>query len=123
MFSKKTYIATLVVCVALATIAKLIRSEVDTIWLSAVLGSAPSYFYLLGMSVAPAILMKNITYRGLLKILIGITLGALAYELEQNWTSRTFDSGDLIATLFAFLTVVLSHWTGSIFRLFDPELS
>ncbi len=72
---------------------------------------APNLFYALGIClIIPMFVQKRP-----IRTMIFATIGILAYELDQIWTSRTFDFQDIIATLVGLGIAVL------IFNRFDSK--
>jgi hypothetical protein len=68
-------------------------------------GSAPSFFAtfgacFLGLSFFP---------KHSAQVIFGITLGQILYEIEQIWTSRTFDIGDIVAIILASFLCLYVH--------------
>ena len=59
-------------------------------------GFSPSLFYTLGFCLFIAFWLK----KGHIKAMIFCTIGILAYEIEQIWTTRTFDYLDTAAIIF-----------------------
>lgn len=73
------------------------------------IGSTPSFFYLLGLMSLVAIFSQHLKLHSVLKTSFLLMLGALIYEIEQYWSSRTFDLYDVLATLLAFFVFLLVH--------------
>lgn len=73
------------------------------------LGSSPSFLYLLGLSSLFAIITGQSKPNSVLKGSLLLMLGALSYEIEQYWSSRVFDFYDVVATLLAFFVFLLFH--------------
>ena len=65
------------------------------------LGAAPSFFYLFGLLMLITFFSKPQEFSKFLKYAVFVSLGALAYELEQYWTERTFDIADIAASILA----------------------
>jgi arginine exporter protein ArgO len=50
----------------------------------------------------------TITFKKYISVVFFITLGAIASEIEQLWTERTFDYIDIIASIIAaIISIVL----------------
>ena len=64
---------------------------------------APSFFYIVGFCLFGAFVQNKKEERTMLFIAIG----ALIYELEQYWTSRTYDYKDILATVCGFCISIL----------------
>jgi hypothetical protein len=73
------------------------------------LGSAPSFFYLFGLLMLITIFSKAQKYSKFLQYAVFVSLGALAYELEQYWTERTFDIADIAASILATVLYLCLH--------------
>ena len=58
-------------------------------------GFVPNLFAALSLCLFAAYLTK----KGHIKTMIFASCGILTYEIEQNWTSRTFDYLDIVATI------------------------
>ena len=63
---------------------------------------SPNLFYTIGMCLFAAFWVKK-----RIKTIIFVTVGILAYEIEQIWTSMTFDYLDIIAIIVGFGISVL----------------
>ena len=66
-------------------------------------GYGSNLFTAIGLTMFAAYFAKN----NPIVIMASVTLGILAYETEQIWTSKTFDYVDIIATLLGFGLSVL----------------
>lgn len=109
--SNNFYKISCVLCLVFAIAIKGIRIKYfgvnDTF--DVLLGSAPSFLYLFGLISFVPIVKFQIEFSAFLRTAVGLTLGALAYEFEQYWSSRTFDLYDVIATILALVTVLVVH--------------
>ena len=105
------YIVSFMTCVIAALIIKFSRqsfsSDNELIIIS--MGSLPSFLYLAGLIALIPIVKKDITFSAYIKVSSFLTLGALAYEFEQAFTSRIFDYYDVIATILALLVMLGVH--------------
>lgn len=109
--SKKFYCVSFLSCLILALLIKFSRDKyfgVNEV-LDVSLGSAPSFLYLFGLICCVPLLKKNIEIAAYKKTAWGCTLGALAYEAEQIWTSRQFDLNDVLATILALILFLVIH--------------
>jgi hypothetical protein len=66
-------------------------------------GYGPNLFMAIGMSMFAAYFTKK---KPIISMAF-VTLGILAYEIEQIWTDMTFDYADIIATLVGYGLSVL----------------
>jgi hypothetical protein len=66
-------------------------------------GFAPNLFAALSLCLFTSFWTKT----GTIKRMIFITIGLLAYEIEQYWTDRTFDILDIIATIIRLVISIL----------------
>jgi len=66
-------------------------------------GYAPNFFTVLSLSLIAAYFTKS----NPIKTMMAVTLGVLFYEIEQIWTSWTFDYMDIIASLLGLGVAVL----------------
>jgi hypothetical protein len=74
----------------------------------AINGFAPNFFTAIGLSLFVAITTKK---KPIISMAF-VTLGILAYEIEQVWTDMTFDYADIIATLVGYgLSVLIVNIT------------
>jgi len=72
------------------------------------LGSLPNFFYVLGFSFIYPLFKGLISFKQHVIAVFFITLGTIAYEIEQLWTERTFDYTDIIASIIAaIISIVL----------------
>jgi hypothetical protein len=100
---------TLVVSVGLGAFVKVFRlgfndaNHSDIV--NVLLGSSPSFFYTVGVCIIPLIFD---TKKKVLSMIF-LAIGSLTYELEQNWTERTFDSYDIIAIVLGCLIPLLVY--------------
>jgi arginine exporter protein ArgO len=51
----------------------------------------------------------TITFKKYISVVFFITLGAIAYEIEQLWTERTFDYLDIIASIIAAVIAIVLY--------------
>jgi hypothetical protein len=109
--SKTFYIYSFVISLSLALWVKFSRESLYGINLplDVLLGSTPSFLYLFGLISAIPIFYKNIEFSSYQKSWLALTGGALLYEFEQYWTSRVFDTYDVIATLLGLALIVIIH--------------
>ena len=61
-------------------------------------GFAPNLFYTIGACLFAAYWIK----KRHIQTMVFVTAGVLTYEIEQIWTSRTFDYLDILATVIGF---------------------
>lgn len=73
------------------------------------LSALPNFFYTLGSSFIYPLLKDTITVKKYVSVVFFITLGVLAYEIEQLWTKRTFDYLDIIATIIAAVIAIVLY--------------
>ena len=100
-----------VICFSLAITIQNTRgqtSELNSL-LAALLGSAPSFLYVLGSLVVIPLIKPNLTASQLFEAGLFFTTGACAYEVSQLWTRGQFDQLDLLASILAFVTAVLFY--------------
>ncbi|MCI2282926.1 hypothetical protein L3081_05385 [Colwellia sp. MSW7] len=111
MKSKKFYICCFITCSIFSILVKVNREKLYGIDLSIdiLLGSSPSFLYLLGLSSLCTIITEQSKPKSDLKGSLLLMLGALSYEIEQYWFSGVFDFYDVIATLLAFFVFLLFH--------------
>ena len=64
---------------------------------------APNLFAALSLCLFASFFTKT----GTIKTMIFVSIGLLAYEIEQYWTSRTFDKLDIIATIIGLVISIL----------------
>ncbi len=105
------YIASFMTCFIAALIIKFSRQSYssDNEFIIISMGSLPSFLYLVGLIALIPIVKKDITFPAYVKASFFLTLGALTYEFEQAFTSRTFDYYDVIATILAPLVMLGVH--------------
>ncbi len=111
MKSNNFYLLCFVISFLFSILVSLYRDSlygIDVL-LDIVLGSSPSFLYLLGLSALVAMLTRHSKFNSVLKISFILMLGALTYEIEQYWSSKVFDLYDVIATLLAFSVFVFAH--------------
>jgi hypothetical protein len=109
--NKKFYISSFIICGFLAILVKLMRSEffgINSI-LDTFLGSSPSFLYLFGLMAVIPVIQPKMSIKAFNKSVLMFTAGALAYEMEQYWTSMYFDFSDVIATILAGLLMFALH--------------
>lgn len=109
--SKAFYTYSFLLCFLFAILIKFSRADLYgiTLTLDVLLGSLPSFLYLFGIISAIPVFYKKLKFESYKKFALGLTVGALVYELEQYWTSRVFDVNDIIATLIAFSLITVLH--------------
>jgi len=109
--SERFYKRSFVVCLVLAIVIKAVRGSFygSNDILDIFLGSSPSFLYLFGLISLIPIVKSDIEFPAFKKLAIVCTLGALVYELEQYWTSRVFDTYDIIATVLAITAMLVIH--------------
>jgi len=73
------------------------------------LGSLPNFFYTLGFSFIYPLFSHSIQLNKYILTVFFITLGTIAYEIEQLWTKRTFDYIDIIASIIAALISIVLY--------------
>jgi len=108
---RRFYICSFTICFILALIVKQGRGDYWGVndYLDILLGSSPSFLYLFGIaSFVPII--TEIKLKEYTKSVLALTLGALIYEIEQNWTAMNFDLGDIVATVMAGAMMMLLHY-------------
>ncbi|MRT94056.1 hypothetical protein [Ancylomarina sp. 16SWW S1-10-2] len=77
-------------------------------------GYGPNLFMAIGMTMFAAYFTKKKP----IVTMASVSLGILAYETEQIWTSKTFDYADIIATLLGFgLSVLILNVTSKKSRI------
>ncbi len=75
--------------------------------LDLVIGSSPSFFYVVGLAFVIPIVKHSCAIRQFISTVVFIVLGALVYEYEQLLTHRQFDTNDLYATFSGGLVAIL----------------
>ncbi|MCK5847149.1 MAG: VanZ family protein [Bacteroidales bacterium] len=90
-------IIVLLFSISIAILTHTIRHyfEIDSQFLNLIIASLPNFAAALGLSMIPLIIKSK---KPIISTM-GITVGLLIYELEQLFTSRTFDINDIIAIL------------------------
>ncbi len=73
------------------------------------LGSLPNFFYVLGFSFIYPLFKGSISFKQHVIAVLFITLGTIAYEIEQLWTERTFDYLDIIASFTSAIVSILIY--------------
>lgn len=73
------------------------------------LGSLPNFFYVLGFSFIYPLFKGSISFKQHVIAVFFITLGTIAYEIEQLWTERTFDYLDIIASITASVFAIVLY--------------
>lgn len=73
------------------------------------LGSLPNFFYVLGFSFIYPLFKGSISFKQHVIAVFFITLGTIAYEIEQLWTERTFDYLDIIASFTSAIVSILIY--------------
>jgi hypothetical protein len=73
------------------------------------LGSLPSFFYTLGASFIYPLFKGTNTFKKFISVVFCITLGAVAYEIEQLWTERTFDYLDIVTSITAAVIAIVLY--------------
>ena len=68
-------------------------------------GYATNFFTVLSLSLIAAYFTKS----NPIKTMMAVTIGILFYEIEQIWTSRTFDYMDIIASLLGLGIAILVY--------------
>lgn len=99
------------VSIILAIIIQNMRSDManlNSISL-AILGSAPSFFYVFGSLALIPVIKPNLTIQGYIKAALFFTIGACVYEITQLWTDSQFDLLDLFASAIAFVMAVFVY--------------
>ena len=66
------------------------------------LGSAPSFFYVLGIISIIPVIERNLSLKRFITLSSWFTLGACLYEVSQLWTDSHFDFYDILASIFAY---------------------
>lgn len=109
--SDNFYIASIAICFTSALIVKFSRQSYsgDNEFILISIGSLPSFLYIFGFIALIPIVKKDITFLAFIKSACFLTLGALAYEFEQAFTSRIFDYYDVFATILALLLMLGVH--------------
>lgn len=105
------YIASFMTCFIAALIIKFSRQSYssDNEFIIILMGALPSFLYLVGLIALIPIVKKDLTFAAYIKTSFFLTFGALTYEFEQAFTSRTFDYYDVIATILALLVMLGVH--------------
>ncbi|MDO6427504.1 hypothetical protein Q4489_10785 [Thalassotalea sp. 1_MG-2023] len=93
------------ICILITFFIQDVRSEVDGPLFSLILGSAPSFFYTLGMLLICFLVSEKEHLTNCIYVLIG----SLIYEISQLFGSeaRTFDYSDVLAICLAFVFFIL----------------
>jgi len=73
------------------------------------LGSLPNFFYVLGFSFIYPLFKSSISFKQHVIAVFFITLGTIAYEIEQLWTERTFDYLDIVASVAAAVIAIVLY--------------
>jgi hypothetical protein len=109
--NNKFYIASFLVCFISAVIVKQCRENYagDVGLIVVLMGSLPSFLALFGFIALVPLVHKNITFPAFIKTTIFIVIGSLAYEIEQVFSSRTFDYNDVFAIIMAWLLMLGLH--------------
>jgi len=72
-------------------------------------GSLPNFCAILGFSFIYPLFKGTISFKEHINATLFITLGVLAYEIEQHWTERTFDYLDIIASIIAAMISIILY--------------
>lgn len=82
-------------------VSKVVRDMgVDSSPVDFLLGSAPSFFSILGVLFFSKVMVVKEKYSD--KYPAFILLGTLLYEIEQIWSNRVFDIYDILALLLGY---------------------
>lgn len=73
------------------------------------LGSLPNFFYVLGFSFIYPLFKGSVSSKQHAISVSFITLGTIAYEIEQLWTNRNFDYLDIIASITAAVIAIVLY--------------
>ena len=73
------------------------------------LGSLPNFFYVLGFSFIYPLFKGSISSKQHAISVFFITLGTIAYEIEQVWTEKTFDYLDVVASITAAVIAIVLY--------------
>lgn len=97
-------IATFLICIVSAVLLQDIRAKNFEVFelFKYILGSAPSFFYVLGIISVIPVIERNLSFNRFIKLSGWFTLGACLYEISQLWTDYYFDVYDILATIFAY---------------------
>ncbi|WP_420935119.1 hypothetical protein ACOJR9_04160 [Alteromonas sp. A081] len=82
--------------------------SVDSPPVDFLLGSAPSFFFIMGMLFFSKVMVANDKYNQ--KYPAFVLLGTLLYEIEQIWSSRVFDIYDILALLLGYFLFLIIIW-------------
>lgn len=86
-------------------------TSVDSTPVDCLLGSAPSFFSILGVLFFSKVMVAKEKYS--YKYPAFILLGTLLYEIEQIWSNRVFDIYDILALLLGyFLFLIITGASG-----------
>lgn len=109
--SKRFYQFAFLLCLVSALTVKFLRVELFGVdgYLDYFLGSSPSFLYLLGLIALVPLVIKDATVTKLRNWAIFISLGALAYEVEQYWFVGVFDPADALFSILALVAMFLVH--------------
>lgn len=101
-------IAAFSICIIAAALLQDIRAKYFEVpeLLKYVLGSAPSFFYVLGIISIIPVIERNLSLKRFIRLSGWFTLGACLFEASQLWTDSQFDFYDLFATVFAYALAV-----------------
>lgn len=99
----KYFISLFILSLLCGILVKLIRTNGYFIQ-SQIFNSLPSFFASFGLCM----LVLAVVKKSKLKTMGFVMLGLLVYEVEQIWTSYTFDVNDIIATVLGYALSVLT---------------
>ncbi|MDC8831896.1 hypothetical protein [Alteromonas gilva] len=110
MNNRIIYLVLFVISVLVSLTVKMQR---EALWgiaasLDIILGSMLSYSYVIGLVACYVTFANTMTTAKLNKAVLGISCGALLYEVNQAFIDTMhFDWNDVIATILAYLTLTL----------------
>ncbi|MDP2366395.1 MAG: hypothetical protein Q8M94_21790 [Ignavibacteria bacterium] len=106
------YLFIVIVAVLIATLIKLYFRPCypgNNHFYKLLLGSLPNFFYVLGFSFIYPLFKGSISFKQHVIAVFFITLGTIAYEIEQLWTERNFDYLDVIASITAAVIAIVLY--------------
>ncbi len=110
MNNRIIYLVLFVISVLVSLAVKMQREALWGIAHSAdiILGSVLSYVYVIGLVSGYVTFANTMTQARLNKAALGIACGALLWEVNQAFIDTMyFDWNDIVATILAFLTIIL----------------
>ena len=85
------------------------------------LGCLPNFFAVFGSSFIYPLFKGSISFRQHFNAALFITLGVIAYEIEQHWTEGIFDYLDIAASITAAVMAIILYQKLFLNKLKNPS--